>query len=141
MPQKKLARAPQKQRLLNFNKRIKMDKITFSEEEAYFPVTMSQFEDLVNEMLNSINKLCDPHFVSSDYMAQVTMAVIHALDRKEGILKKSEIFERCVHAVSCHVTHHVVQEIQEKLKAQAAKEKAESSIPTLSVVSDQNIEQ
>lgn len=77
---------------------------------------MKAFEDLTNEILVEVNKLCDPHFLDANYMAQVLMGAIHAYDHKIGMATLEELFESCVNRISCHVTYHAVQEIQNKLK-------------------------
>ncbi len=87
---------------------------------TWLPVTMKQFEDLTNEILEQLNILMAPHALEADYLAQVLMSAIHALDHKIGKVRKSDLFEACVNRVSCHVTYHVVEEIQKKLKAKAA---------------------
>lgn len=89
---------------------------------TYLPVTMKQFEDLTNEILGQVNALMAPHALDADYLAQVLMSAIHALDHKNGKVRKSDLFESCVNRISCHVTYHVVQEIQAKLKAKGAVE-------------------
>jgi hypothetical protein len=96
----------------------------FPENEVYFPVTMQQFEAIVNEMLEQINVLMHPFAGNADYMAQIVMSALHAIDRDKGTFKKSDLFQRCVHNVSNHVTHHAVEEIQKRLQLEAAKAKA-----------------
>jgi hypothetical protein len=93
---------------------------TFTPDETYLPVTMQQFESLTNEVLNAINKVSAPHFLSADYAAQVLMTAIHALDHKFGYVKKSELFESCINRISCHVTFAAVEHIRERLNASAA---------------------
>lgn len=99
-----------------------MEPITFATDEAYFPCTMQQFEDLTNEVLTAINVVVAPHFLTGDYVAQVLMSALHAIDHKHGIIKKSELFLSCVNRIGCHVTFHAVEEIQRKLKEQHAKD-------------------
>lgn len=89
------------------------------EKKIYLPVTMQQFETLTNEILAEVNQLSDPHFLDANYMAQVLMGAIHAYDHKVGMVNKSELIESCVNRISCHVTYHAVQEIQNKLKMEA----------------------
>ncbi len=91
----------------------------FEENETYLPVTMQQFESLTNEVLTKVNEVCNPHFLNADYMAQILMSAIHALDHKHGLVKKSDLFESCINRISCHITYHAVQEIQAKLKREA----------------------
>lgn len=86
---------------------------------TYLPITMKQFEELTNEILAQMNVLMVPHALEADYLAQVLMSAIHALDHKIGKVRKSDLFEACINRVSCHVTYHVVEEIQKKLKAKA----------------------
>lgn len=92
---------------------------TFQTPSGYLPITMQQFEDMTNELLVEINKLCDPHFLDANYVAQVLMSAIHAYDHKVGWVSKSELFDSCVNRISCHVTYHAVQEIQAKVKLAA----------------------
>lgn len=92
-------------------------KIKFDQNSIYLPVTMKQFESLTNEILIEVNKLCHPLFLSADYLAQILMSAIHAMDHKHGRVLKSDLFESCVNRISCHVTYDCVQEIQAKLKA------------------------
>ena len=94
-------------------------KIVFKNNEMYLPVNMEQFEKLTNEILTAVNELAKPHFLEADYCAQVLMSAIHALKHEDGIVKKSALFESVVNRISCHVTYHVVEEIQKKLKAKA----------------------
>lgn len=95
-------------------------KMFFKNNTIHLPVTMKQFEDLTNEILQALNMLSDPHFLEADYLAQVLMSAIHAMDHKIGTTKKSDLFESCVNRISCHVTYHAVEEIQKRIKAQAA---------------------
>lgn len=79
---------------------------------------MEQFEALTNEMVEAVNKVVAPHFLSGDYVAQVLMAAIHAYDHKIGVVQKYELFESCINRISCHATFHAVDEIQKRLRAQ-----------------------
>lgn len=90
---------------------------TFKIDKIYLPVTMQQYEDLTNEILAAVNKVMAPHFCEADYLSQVLMSGIHALKHERGIVTKSELFETCINRISCHVTYHVVEEIQKKIKA------------------------
>lgn len=101
-----------------------MKKITFKENDTNLPLTMDQFEALTNEMVAQVNKLCDPHFLKGDYVAQVLMSAIHALDHKIGFVKKNELFAAVLNRISCHVTYHAVNEIQAALKEKELAEKA-----------------
>lgn len=94
-------------------------KQTFKCNDTYLPVTMDQFQTLTNEILTAINTVCAPHFLDSDYAAQILMSAIHALDHKHGHVKKSDLFESCINRISCHVTYHAVNEIQTRIKAKA----------------------
>jgi hypothetical protein len=85
---------------------------------------MAQFQDLTNEILEAINKVCTPHFLDADYTAQILMSAIHALDHKHGHVKKTDLFDSCINRISCHVTYHAVQEIQTRLKAKDAEKNA-----------------
>ncbi len=105
-----------------------MEKQTFEVDDIYLPVTMQQFEDLTNEVLLKFNVITAPNGLNADYMAQVLMSAIHALDHKHGVVKKSELFESCVNRISCHVTFHAVEEIQKRLKA-AAGETTLAAVP------------
>ena len=87
----------------------------FPVDKDYLPVTMQQFEDLTNEMLVEINKRCAPHALDANYVAQILMSAIHALDHKHGRVSKTELFDSCINRISCHVTYHAVQEIQKRL--------------------------
>lgn len=94
-------------------------KMFFKNNTTFLPVTMKQFEELTNEILTAINMLSNPHFLEADYMAQVLMSAIHAMDHKYGTVRKSDLFESCLNRISCHVTYHAVEEIQKKIKAKA----------------------
>jgi hypothetical protein len=109
-----------------------------AEGEVYFPVTMQQFENIVNEMLAEINNLMTPYYASSDYMAQIVMSALHSMDRKESVFKKQELFDRCVHNVSNHVTHGAVEAIQQRLALEAAKAKAEKGEKHLAAAPEPN---
>jgi hypothetical protein len=115
-----------------------MPKVTFKNNDTHLPVTMKQFEELTNEILKEINKLNSPNFLEGDYMAQVLMSAIHALDHKQGYVKKSDLFASCLNRVSCHVTYHAVQEIQARINVSTLqKAKAEKEGTTLEVVDSQ----
>ena len=98
---------------------------TFTVPSTYLPVTMQQFESLTNEMLVELNKLVAEENqdgtknFDANYVAQILMSAIHAYDHKHGWINKSDLFDSCVNRISCHVTYHVVQEIQAKLKQEA----------------------
>src|ERR1019366_5727801 len=98
-----------------------MVKQEFAEDEIYLPCTMKGFEELTNEILNAVNVVVDPNFLTGDYLAQILMSAIHALDHKQGVVKKSELFSSCINRISCHITFHAVEEIQKKLKEEHAK--------------------
>lgn len=91
-------------------------------EYTYLPVTMEQFERLTNDILSHVNTLMKPHALDADYLAQVLMSAIHAIDHKHGRVKKAELFEACVNRISCHVTYHAVEEIQKRIKAKGPAE-------------------
>lgn len=93
-----------------------MSKVKFNQNSIYMPVTMQQFEDLTNEILLEVNKITAPSALNADYMAQILMSALHAYDHKEGIVMKSRLFESCINRISCHVTYHAVEAIQERLK-------------------------
>jgi hypothetical protein len=95
-------------------------KMFFKNNLTFLPVTMKQFEDLTNEILSAVNMLSAPNFLEADYMAQVLMSAIHALKHENGMVRKSELFESVVNRISCHITYHAVEEIQKRIKAQAA---------------------
>jgi hypothetical protein len=97
-----------------------MPKGQFKVGGTHLPVTMEQFQDLTNEILVEINKLSKPHFLEADYVAQIVMSAIHAMDHKIGYVKKQELLASCINRISCHVTYHAVQEIQARIKAKAA---------------------
>lgn len=111
-----------------------MEKPQFKEDEIYFPCTMQQFQDLVNEMLEEVNKVCAPFYLNSDYMANIVMSALHAIDHKYGTFKKSLLFESCINRTSSHVTFHAVEEIRKRLQAEEAKAKAAAGEPHLAVV-------
>jgi hypothetical protein len=107
----------------------------FEEEQAYFPVTMAQFEALTNEMLIEVNKVTEPHSLNGDYMAQVVMGALHGTDKKQGILNKTELFDACIHFISNHVTYHAVEAIKARLTAEANKNNPQplAAVPDLEV--------
>jgi hypothetical protein len=90
------------------------------------PVTMQHFEDLTNDILIHVNEHMAPHALDAEYLAQVLMSAIHAIDHKTGRVRKEDLFEACINRVSCHVTYAAVQAIQERIKAKA---KAEGQEP------------
>lgn len=97
-----------------------MSQLGFFEiDETFLPVTMKQFEDLTNEVLTQVNLVTAPHALDADYMAQILMSAIHALDHKHGWVSKSALFRSCINRISCHVTYHAVEEIQRRMKAKA----------------------
>lgn len=107
--------------------KAQLKRKTFKNNDFYLPVTMKQFEELTNEILIALNSLTGPEdekgekiAFDADYTAQILMSVIHSTSKKEGIANKLELFESCVNSISKHVTYHVVQQIQEKLKANVA---------------------
>ena len=107
-----------------------METQKFEQDDTYLPCTMKQFEDLTNEILGAVNNVVSPHFLTGDYLAQVLMGAIHALDHKYGLVKKSDLFNSCINRISCHVTYHAVEEIQKKLKAAAGETQLEA-VPDL----------
>ena len=94
----------------------------FQDNDTYLPITLQQFQDLTNELLNQFNTLLAPQFLDGNYMAQVVHSVIHSLDRKTAIVKKSELLDGCINMVSKHVTYRAIQEIEAQLKAKKAAE-------------------
>lgn len=123
-----------------------MERFKFETDQTYLPITMKQFEALTNEILTTVNTtiMVDQElYLDADYMAQILMSAIHAMDHKHGWVSKTELFDSCVNRISCHVTYHVVQEIQERLKAKAkadieeAKDKPKSAAK-LEIVQDAN---
>lgn len=95
-----------------------MNKVTFTPDETYLPVTMQQFEDLTNEILTAVNKHTQPSNLDADYMAQILMSAIHSFPHTNGFVKKTDLFENCMNRISCHITYHAVEQIQNRLKAQ-----------------------
>ncbi len=94
----------------------------------WLPLTMTQFQDLTNEMLKLTNDQVaatevlagrDPAGLgfNADYYAQILMSAIHSADVKGGKVLKSQLYEGCWNRISKHVTYHVVEEIQARLKA------------------------
>jgi len=112
-----------------------MKKIVFKDDATYLPVTMDQFQDLTNEILTEINKVCSPHALDGDYCAQILMSAIHAYDHKVGRVSKIELFSSCINRISCHVTYHSVQEIQKRLKVAQEIGCGSAEEPTSNVVS------
>jgi hypothetical protein len=104
----------------------------FEKEEAFFPVTTEQFQDLANELLTEVNLLCAPNFLSADYFAQILVAALHTMDRKQGILKKTEMFLGCVNRISNQLTYNIANEIEQRLKKQAGENSLEA-VPDLPV--------
>ena len=96
-----------------------MDTPKFDLEEVYFPVTTEQFQSLANELLTEVNKLTDPNFVSADYFAQILVAALHTMDRKQGILKKTEMFLGCINRISNQLTYNIANEIDQRIKKEA----------------------
>lgn len=112
-----------------------MQKRVFANNERMFPVTMKQFEDVTNEMLTVVNELIAPEFFNSDYMAQIVMSGFHSYDRKTAYYKANEMFEYCINRISNHITHHIVEEIQKRLRMeQAIAKEAGKSLTTDNVV-------
>lgn len=99
----------------------KEGRVFFKNDEMYLPVTFDQFEDLTNELLAAMNMLTAPHYLSADYMAQVLTSAIHALKGDDGLIKKSALFKSCVKRISMHITFDANTEIQDRIKAEAAK--------------------
>jgi hypothetical protein len=103
-----------------------MKKHKFLNDATYLPVTMEQFQALVNELLVPLNEVAQLHCTegakgyNGDYLAQIVMGAIHAYKHEVGIVYKTELFESCVNRISCHVTYHAVQEIQGRLDPQKA---------------------
>lgn len=90
----------------------------FEQDETFLPITMQQFQDLTNELLTTFNYIMAPQALDGNYMAQIVHGVIHSIDRKQAIVKKSELLDGCINMVSKHVTFHAVQEIEARLKAE-----------------------
>lgn len=110
-----------------------LNKPTFKNNSCYMPVTMQQFEDLTNEILDAVNLIAAPNFLNGDYMSQIVMSALHALDHKDGEISKLAIFESCINRISCHVTFHAVEAIKERL------EKTEGATTSPSVDDDSEV--
>jgi hypothetical protein len=109
--------------------------IRFENDEIFLPVTMQQFENLTNEILVNVNKVCDPNFLNADYLAQILMSAIHAMDHKHGLASKTALFESCINRISCHITFHAVEEIRKRLTKN--EESNGDKAPSLEVVPDE----
>jgi hypothetical protein len=124
-----------------------MNKQRFEQNDTYLPVNTEQFEALTNEILTAINEVSTPHFLKGDYLAQILMSAIHAMDHKIGYVKKSDLLDSCINRISCHLTYNVVQDIQAKLKAAngevavAPPADAQPVAPAVSLVPDADAEQ
>lgn len=108
-------RHPDDQGEFEMMKKIKPPKA----EMTYLPVTAKQFEDLTNEVLTRLNELNAPHFFSADYVSQVVMSAIHALDHKIGMISKRELLHACINRISCHLTYEAVEETRRRIKDSA----------------------
>jgi hypothetical protein len=103
-----------------------MKKHKFLNDATYLPVTMTQFQALVNELLVPLNEVAQLHCTeeskgfNGDYMAQILMSAIHAYKHETGLVYKSELFESCINRISCHVTFHAVEEIRKRLSPEKA---------------------
>jgi hypothetical protein len=86
--------------------------------KVLLPVSLSQFETLVNELLVEFNKVSAPNALDANYMAQVVMSVIHALDRKVGKVSKTELLDGCINMVSKHISYHACEAIKAQLEAE-----------------------
>lgn len=106
-----------------------MNKLKFKNNDTYLPVNAKQFEELTNEILAAVNQVASPHFLDANYLAQIVMSAIHAMDHKHGYVKKSDLFDSCINRVSCHLTYNIVQDIQAKLKAEAPTPPADGTPP------------
>lgn len=103
---------------------IKFPGRILAPEYTFLPITMGQFEALTNEILGWVNAVANPKGdedknFDAEYFAQILTSAIHALDKKLGKIKKRDLFEACLNRISCHVTYHVTQEIQERIKKKA----------------------
>lgn len=114
-----------------------MEKQLFEKEETYLPITMQQFEDLANEMLVKVNALCAPQFLDAENMARIAITVIHGMGREQGIIKKSDFFERCVNRLSCQLTFGINEGMNAKAKMEEAKKKKESGEVHLAAVPEE----
>lgn len=95
----------------------------------WLPVTMKQFEDLSNQFLLHFNEgVCQKTMaLDPDYMAQILTSSIHALKTEDGKVYLETLFGACVKRISMHVTYHITEEIQKKLKAQKGTETVDTS--------------
>ncbi len=117
----------------------------FKNDSTYMPVTMQQFESLTNEILTEINKITAmgtkdgeaPSSLNADYAAQILMSALHAYKHETGLVSKIELFESCINRISCHVTYHAVNEIQERLKKQLKETSSEEQPKGLHLVPDE----
>jgi hypothetical protein len=102
-----------------------VERKKFTHNDIYLPVTMKQFEELTNELLAAINTITgeEDQGFEADYFAQVLMSAIHAMKHEDGRTTKLALFEGCVNRISCHVTYHMVQEIQRKIEAKKIEQK------------------
>lgn len=103
---------------------------------TYLPCTMDQWECLVNDMTERVNKVTAPHCLDANYVAQVLMGAIHAYDHKTGLVSKTDLFESCVNRISCHVTFAAVEALQTKLKQEANQKGEDSDLTVVDDVTD-----
>lgn len=113
-------------------------KKKFEKNLTFLPVTMQQFEELTNEILAAVNEVCDPHFLNADYMAQILMSAIHALDHKQGLIEKSALFEGCINRISCHVTYHASEEIRKRLSPEAKPQEGTTDVGNGNAIPDED---
>lgn len=115
-----------------------MEKQTFEAEsdQTYLPCTLQKFQDLTNEVLTEFNKIIAPNALDANYFAQVLHGVIHAIDRKVGVVSKQELLNACVNMVSKHVTFHAIQALEQYMQAEAAKN-GEAPPPTAEELDEQ----
>lgn len=105
------------------------------------PITMPQFEKIVNEVVNELNQLTAPDGkLDGNYVAQVVMQVIHGLDHKIGRISKTDLLNGCINRISNNVTFYAVeamrQRLEEQLKAKQPETPSETPKPGLQLVND-----
>jgi hypothetical protein len=109
------------------------------ENLSRFPVTLEQFEALVNEALEEVNPLVLPNAVNPGQMSEVVIDVLHHYDRKEGIFVKEDFFLRCLRGLSSRLTFNIGRAIMDKKAQEEASKKMADGENPLKAVPDPDL--
>jgi hypothetical protein len=94
-----------------------MTRPNFINDEIFFPLTLEQYESLVNEIFTEVQGLTAPQGINPDDQSETMISVLHGYDKAKGVLSKADLFERCVRYLSSRMTYNIGLAMQARKKA------------------------